>query len=238
MPCSTSMTRAHETTAESRWDEEYRAGRYADEPPVEFIHDIGAAVRDRRPADEVGLYIGCGNGRNYVPLVQQHKIDLVGLDISDVAIDQLRGRMPERADRLVHGDISSFPTGTKFGTVIGIQVFQHGSEMEAHAHVRAAIELLLPSGLLCMRVNAAGTEIEYRHEVVERNNHGGFTVRYEDGPKSGLLVHFFSESEIDALAAGLMSVLPLRVQRTERQAPYRGHWDQWEGIWSQSSDSG
>jgi SAM-dependent methyltransferase len=226
------MSWTHEATAESRWDEEYRAGRYADEPPVEFIHDIGAAVRERRPVGEVGLYIGCGNGRNYVPLGQQYTIDLVGVDISGEAINQLRERMPERADRLLHGDISSFPAGTMFGTVVGIQVFQHGTEAEAHAHVRAAIELLLPGGLFCMRVNAVGTEIEHRHEVVETNNHGGFTVGYEDGPKTGLLVHFFSNAEIDALTADLTPIWPLRLHRTERQLPRRGHWDQWEEIWS------
>jgi SAM-dependent methyltransferase len=226
------MTWAHETTAESRWDEEYRTGRYTDEPPVDFIHDIGAAVRERRPVGEVGLYIGCGNGRNYVPLVQQHGIDLVGVDISGAAINQLRERMPERADRLLHGDISLFPAGTMFGTVVGIQVFQHGTEAEAHAHLRTAIELVLPGGLFCMRVNAVGTEIEYRHEVVESNRHGGVTVRYDDGPKTGLLVHFFSNAEIDGLSADLTPVLPFRVQRTERQAPHDGYWDQWEGIWS------
>jgi SAM-dependent methyltransferase len=230
------MAWAYETTAESRWDAEYRAGRYVDELAVDFVHDIAAAVRDRRPAEEVGLYIGCGNGRNYVPLVQQYGIDLVGVDISSAAIEQLRKRMPERADRLVHGDISSFPAGTRFGSVIAIQVLQHGTKLQAHEHVRAAIELLLPGGLLCVRVNAVGTEIEHRHEVVESNEQGGFTVRYNEGPKTGLFVHFFSNAEIDALTADLTPVSPLRVHRTERQAPHRGHWDQWEGIWSRSTD--
>jgi len=226
------MARANETTAASRWDEEYRAGRYADEPPVGFVDVIGAAVLEHRPAEEVGLYIGCGNGRNYVTLVQQHGIDLVGLDISRAAIEQLRNRMPERAGRLVHGDINALPPGTRFGTVIGIQVFQHGTEAEAHAHVSAAIGLLLPGGLLCVRVNAVGTEIEHRHEVVEANDQGGFTVRYDDGPKTGLFVHFFARGELDALTRDLTPVSPLCIHRTERPAPRGGHWDQWEGIWS------
>jgi SAM-dependent methyltransferase len=225
------MVRANETTAASRWDEEYRAGRYVNELPVDFVDVIGAAVRERRPPEEVGLYIGCGNGRNYVPLVQQHKIDLVGLDVSGAAIEQLRTRMPERADRLVHGDINVLPPGARFGTVIGIQVFQHGTEAQAHAHVSAAIKLLLPGGLLCVRVNAVGTQIEHRHEVVETNDQGGFTVRYDDGPKNGLLVHFFSRAEIEVLTEHLTPVSPVQIHRTKRSSERDGHWDQWQGIW-------
>ena len=33
-----------------------------------------------------------------------------------------------------------------FGTVIGIQVFQHGTESEAQAHFRAALELVMLGG--------------------------------------------------------------------------------------------
>lgn len=225
------MARAQAPTVASRWDDEYQAGRYVGERPVEFVDAIAAAVRDRRPADDVGLYIGCGNGRNYVPLVEEHGMDLVGLDVSGAAIEKLRARLSGRGERLVHGDISNLPAGMRFGTVIGIQVFQHGTRVEAHAHLNAAIDLLLPGGLLCVRVNAAGTQIERRHEVVERNDQGGFTVRYEDGPKVGLFVHFFGEVEIEALTAKLTAVASLRRHRTERPAPGRGYWDQWEGIW-------
>jgi hypothetical protein len=50
-------------------------------------------------------------------------------------------------------------------------------------------------------VNAVGTELEYDHDVVERDGDGGLTVRYLAGPKRGLLIHFFAESELDALFA-------------------------------------
>ena len=56
-------------TAE-RWDAEYRTGRYVDEPPLAFVDTI-LAVLATRPAARAGagLYVGCGNGRNYLPLV-------------------------------------------------------------------------------------------------------------------------------------------------------------------------
>jgi SAM-dependent methyltransferase len=77
-------------------DAEYAAGRYAGEPPVAFVHDIVAAARDA--GADGGLYIGCGNGRNYIPLAEAG-LDLTGLDISGTAIAQLAVRLPARRHR-------------------------------------------------------------------------------------------------------------------------------------------
>ena len=90
------------------WDKEYAGGRNRDEPPVAFVADILAAAG--RASLTSGLYIGCGNGRNYEPLVRGG-LDLTGLDISDVALRQLSARMPERRGSLVRGDLSALPQG-------------------------------------------------------------------------------------------------------------------------------
>ena len=54
-------------------DAEYAAGRYRGEPPVRFVDDIVAAAKDA--GVDRGLYRGCGNGRNYIPLTES------GLDL-------------------------------------------------------------------------------------------------------------------------------------------------------------
>jgi hypothetical protein len=46
------------------WSAEYRVGRYRDEPSVAVTQEIFAAARGSGVAR--GLYIGCGNGRNYL----------------------------------------------------------------------------------------------------------------------------------------------------------------------------
>ena len=210
------------------WDKEYAGGRYRDEPPVAFVVDILAAAR--RAGLTSGLYIGCGNGRNYEPLVRGG-LDLTGLDISDVALRQLSARMPERRGSLVHGDLSALPQGTRYGVVIGIQVFQHGHAEAAHAHLAAARARVAPGGLMAVRVNAAGTDIAFAHRVTGRND-DGVTIRYLEGPKAGLEIHFFGEAELRGLfATGFEPVLPPRAQVTWRQPPEAGQWTQWEGIW-------
>jgi SAM-dependent methyltransferase len=194
------------------------------------VQDIIDAVRIHRPPTDVGLYVGCGNGRNFVPLVAAG-LDLVGIDVSGVALDQLKARLPDKAARLVHGDLSALPEPSAFGVVIGIQVFQHGTGPEARAHVRSALGLVAPGGLFCVRVNAVGTEIEYAHTVLTDGEGSGLTIRYDEGPKRGLAVHFFSRAELEGLTERLAPILPLRIDRTLRPRPSSGHWDQWEGIW-------
>lgn len=216
------------------WDREYAAGRYEGEPPVPFVHDLLAAAREHDLAGRPGLYIGCGNGRNYLPLVAAG-LDLVGLDISPTAINQLQERAPDRAGKLICGDLSALSPGEQFELVIGIQVFQHGDRETSHRHIRAAQDRLRPGGLFCLRVNHTDTDFVYQHRITERDSDGSYTVRYEEGPKSGLLVHFFSERDLTALfTPNFKPVLPLRRDVIVRSSPAAGQWSQWEAIWKRS----
>ena len=217
------------------WDAEYRAGRYRGEPPVAFTGDILAAARASGLTR--GLYIGCGNGRNYLPLAAGG-LDLTGLDISATAITQVAARAPGRGPDLVCGDLTALPTAATYPLVIGIQVFQHGDRARTHAHIRAAQARMAAGGLFCLQVNATGTDIWPEHEVTERHPDGGLTVRYLAGPKRHLLIHFFSAAELGALfGSGFEPVVPVRSQHTWRAAPAPGRWTQWEAIWRRMGDS-
>ena len=78
------------------WDAEYRRGRYAGEPPIAFVETIVATLQ-AEPAlwRGRGLYVGCGNGRNYLPLVDAGA-ELEGIDLSREAITQLVRRRRAR----------------------------------------------------------------------------------------------------------------------------------------------
>ena len=224
------MTKFGTEDAARAWDIEYAAGRYREEPPLPFVADIVAAARAHGLIGRNGVYIGCGNGRNYLALVAAG-LDLVGLDISERALVQLAERAPERRARLVHGDLTALPDGATYPVVIGIQVFQHGDRAAAHEHIAAAQAHLEPGGLFCLRVNAVGTELEYDHDVIERNIDGGFTVRYLAGPKAGLNVHFFAETELSVLFGDDKAVVRPRLARTWSTPRARRQWSQWEAIY-------
>lgn len=216
--------------AVAAWEAEYARGRYRDDPPVAFVDDILAAAADLPSRD--ALYVGCGNGRNLDPLVRGG-LDVVGIDISPTAIAQLRELLPDRADRLLVGDLSTLQADAAFSVVVGIQVFQHGTRTTAHAHVRDAQARVAPGGLFCLRVNAVGTDVWPSHEVTERHPDGGFTVRYLTGAKAGLDIHFFAQTELEELFADFESVMPLRLSSTVRTTG-PGQWSQWEAIWRQA----
>jgi SAM-dependent methyltransferase len=155
----------------------------------------------------------------------------VGLDISATAIDQLTSAVPDRTDRLVVGDLSTIPDEVQFGILVGIQVFQHGTRQEAVRHIRDAQERLTPGGIFCLRVNAAPTQVYYEHSVIERAPDGDYTVRFLDGPKAGLDIHFFARDTLEGLFDAFEPVLPLRLDVTRREPPQTGTWSQWETIW-------
>jgi SAM-dependent methyltransferase len=154
-----------------------------------------ATSSPRPDSEDCGLYVGCGNGRNLLPLLNAG-LDLTGLDISRQAIAQVRARRPDRDGRLIVGDLSALPPGARYDLVVGIQVFQHGTRAQARQHLAAAAARVRPGGLLCVRVNAAGTDVEHPHRRLEEHGDGSFSVRYRGSPKAGLDIHFFTAAEL------------------------------------------
>jgi SAM-dependent methyltransferase len=220
---------------QTAWDREYAAGRYRDEAPVAFVDDV-LDVAGGTTAGSPGLYVGCGNGRNYLPLIDGG-LDLVGLDISSAAIAQLTTRRPQRAHRLVQGTLADLPPEQRFPLVIGIQVFQHGDRDTAHAHLRAAAARVEPGGLLAIRVNATATDLGHDHELLDAGPRGGFSITYRSGPKSGLAVHFYTDTELtELLGESFAPVVGPRLHSTRRPSPGSGQWSQWEAIWRRRTD--
>jgi SAM-dependent methyltransferase len=215
----------------ARWDAEYRGGRYAAEPPVAFVTVIVTelAARPALRARE-GLYVGCGNGRNFLPLVDAG-LALRGLDVSAEALRQLASRRPDWAARLHHHDFLTFTPSAPIAYLVAIQVLQHGRRAEAE-RAFARVAALLPSGgLFFLRVNSAATEVYHRHAVIERHQ-DGFTVEYQEGPKAGLAVHFYGRRELDGLTAEAFRTVREPAKEVTRRAPPKtGAWAQWEVIW-------
>ena len=121
------------------WNAAYRDGKYGAEPALGFTADIIRELeQDPSVMDGSGLYVGCGNGRNYVPLAKCG-LKITGLDASKVALDALAKRLPGHSDLLVCGDFPDYDPGMQFQYVISIQAFQHGGRVQNQPILRKGV---------------------------------------------------------------------------------------------------
>jgi SAM-dependent methyltransferase len=212
------------------WDREYKNGKYDAEGPIPFVGEIISALK-REGVSGKGLYVGCGNGRNYIPLVDQG-LDLVGLDTSSIGLEQLVEKYPKARPNLVRASYLNYAPGYPLDYLISIQVFQHGDYETAQKYFKKTADLLKPGSLFFLRVNSVNTDIFFDHGNKRQTEGGGLTITYNKGPKKMLDVHFFSEMEINSLTKDNFSqVSQPKEVAIERLSPKTGKWTQWEGIW-------
>ena len=209
--------------ASRRWDAEYGRGRYAGEPPIKFAETVLEIVAGSAGlSGGRGLYVGCGNGRNFARLVRGG-LDLAGIDPSPVAIGQLAARCPPAAGRLQCVDMERFEPGARFDYLIAIQVFQHGCAASAARYFERASQLLRSGGALFLRANSASTDVYFDHRVKETTAGGSFTVRYLRGPERGTDVHFSGRDLVGhLLRAGFKVTAGPDEDRIERAPPKTG----------------
>lgn len=217
------------TEAGSFWDAEYDKGRWAEAKPIGFTAEIVEAAH--RAGLTEGLYVGCGNGRNYRPLIEGG-LDLIGLDVSPVAIRQLGERMPERRDRLITGDLSALPPGRTYPVVVAIQVLHHGDRDQATELLRDTVARVAAGGMLAIGIETVGTDVFEPHDVLERADDGSYTVRYHGGD-GGMVTHFrtIRGVHLELAAAGLVPETLLQPRSAWRTPPDRGQTLELEGIY-------
>lgn len=224
------MGKQQELTAQ-KWNQEYLTGKYEDEAPIPFVSDILATLKDNKKLNGNGLYVGCGNGRNYIPLVGAG-LNLTGLDISPEALNQIKAKHPNNSNNLVCADFLDYQAPSTLDYIASIQVFQHGAQEEVTKYFEKTAQLLKTGGLFFLRVNSAATQIFHKNKTIEVGLKGGKTIEYTDGPKAGLNIHFYTKEELEYLTMGLFRPVtkPTEVIMV-RKPPKSGQWAQWEGIW-------
>lgn len=213
------------------WDTLYREGRYTGEAPIPFVDTV---LEHLSPEDRqgFGLYVGCGNGRNYLPLFRLLGPRLRGVDVSTEGIRQIREQAPETEQSTFVGDFRRYCGANIFRYIVAIQSFQHGDTGETNEFFKRSSEALMPGGKLFLRVNSSSTNLVHRHRRHGTKKTGKF-VEYLEGPKTGQTIRYYTEAELAALAKGegFSIVKPLAEVKHRRVPPLTGHWVQWESVW-------
>lgn len=216
------------------WEKEYKGERYIGDPPIPFVDEITDIVKERLPDEAEGMYIGCGNGRNFIPLVE-NGLNLIGIDYSGTAIKQIIARRPDLRRNLRTENFIDMEGDNEFDYILALQVFQHGLATTARENFARAHRLLRPGGLFFLRVNSVDTQITTEHHLegpAEDKDFGGFSARYREG-RIGKLVHFFTREELEDIAqkTGFEIIVPLREVEIPRNDEENTHWTQWESVW-------
>jgi len=130
------------------WNDRYATGDLpwdtgeADEHLVAFVSGSGVVAG---PA----LEVGCGTGTNALWLARRG-FDVLGIDVSPLAVDQARGRLPAPAPRCrfeVHDFLGAPPAGS-FSLVFDRGCFHVFDDAEDRARFAARVaEVLAPDGV-------------------------------------------------------------------------------------------
>ena len=130
------------------WNDRYATGDLpwdtgeADEHLVAFVSGSGVVAG---PA----LEVGCGTGTNALWLARRG-FDVLGIDVSPLAVDQARGRLPAPAPRCrfeVHDFLGAPPAGS-FSLVFDRGCFHVFDDPEDRARFAARVaEVLAPDGV-------------------------------------------------------------------------------------------
>jgi SAM-dependent methyltransferase len=221
-----------------RWDQAYKDGKYENDPPITFVDTILEELGEEGKK-KFGMYVGCGNGRNFIPLLDVG-LNIRGIDVSPEAISQIKKERPSANVWVApfSNDIDS-PNGLLSANVwdylISIHVFQHGDKKTVDGYFAKTHTVLKPGGKLFLRVNSISTEVDKAHQTVERKSKNmGRTILYTEGEKEGMKIHFFTERELGIIVAKYnFEVIKAPEEVVEsRKPPETGTWTQWETIWS------
>ena len=82
------------------WNTVYFPGsKYKDESAIPFTKTIVKTLTVENLLKGKGLYNGCGNGRNYIPLVEEG-LDLIGLEM------ELESNLRKKVDLLTYKSVN------------------------------------------------------------------------------------------------------------------------------------
>ncbi|MDW7733472.1 MAG: class I SAM-dependent methyltransferase [Methanolobus sp.] len=168
------------------WEEEYRHVSWGGPQPIFSVEKILAT-------GSLVLDAGCGNGRYLLPLSK--KYDVVGTDISVIALSKARNYLEKGGQDggCIASSITHLPfSDDSFDAVVCYGVLQHLFENERLLAVEELRRVLRPHGLIFFEV--FGTDdMRFGGEEAENN-----TFRR----KGGIIYHYFTEKELESLFKG------------------------------------
>ncbi|MDR1690505.1 MAG: class I SAM-dependent methyltransferase [Candidatus Methanoplasma sp.] len=161
---------------------------------------VGKVDMDLRPSSKV-LDIGCGNGKTVAALLKMGS-EVTGLDFSPSAIEQCMKAFGNKAKFVVaECDDMPFPDNS-FDAVTAVHVLEHLNDDQLRGTVKEISRVLVPGGLVFVRVFAVG---DMRSEGKDRNVRG-----------NGIEYRYYTEEDIAEIFNGFEQIRSERKDETMR----------------------
>jgi SAM-dependent methyltransferase len=212
------------------WDRRYLGGLYEAAPPVPEVARFVERYLGDLGGNDLVLDLGCGNGRHLRALAASTA--MVGSDISlqGLRVLSLTLGLAGHGARLAQAahDHLPFAAGS-FAAALVVQSVQDGFLMTAEASLCELHRVVGDGGPVYVSLPATKADRAWRHEETEEQG----TVRYLEGPKAGLIVHWFTPAEILAIAARCgFEVVEEPVDRSApRIPPLQGRMGFLDSVW-------
>ncbi|MDI6778511.1 MAG: class I SAM-dependent methyltransferase [Patescibacteria group bacterium] len=215
--------RLQERAAKARWD-----ARYENDPPdqdepracvPEFFEKHKKELKGGKIFD-----LGCGSGRNLL-YAAKLGFEMYGLDISQVALSQLKNKLKEEnlsAD-VRKGSVYNLPyKDTVFNCVMSINSLQHNDWKGAEKSFAEAGRILKDGGLFLLSVRSASRDLpEDRTDVPDK----GVTFVLSRGFNAGIMLHHYTREEIEELASkNSLKILDIREDTEYKEGERQVNW--------------
>ena len=189
---------------EESWDNRFSRDKGWREgtEPVPYLMSYIENHPDEIPNDAAILDLGCGNGRNLVPLAEKEEKEyrLTGIDISGEGLNRTRERLDEKnlKAELKKGactDLSEISDESQ-DLVFSMGVIHH-NRWEGIQQSFAEVKRVLKPGKSFVFSGRSINDTDTPREQIEDH---GFTARDTEGNKEGVIQHYFTEEELRELA--------------------------------------
>lgn len=157
---------------------------------------IVQTVLDNISTSDRVLYIGVGDGRNFLTLLE-NGVNVVGSDLSRVSIDRLVAYDSSLQERLFYGDFADvFGDHTSFDAVIVSRVLIQPNLAGSVASLTTVCDLLGPSGQFFAEWTAVGTDPWPGWASAEIDIAGNLRLRYASERVHKIYLSFLGSVEL------------------------------------------
>jgi len=181
---------------EQIWDKTFASGWREEQGPDKFLMDFIKGYQAK--IGKMGLDLGCGWGRNLIPLLEQG-FNVIGLDISKEGLKKAKEKLEERklATKLIHGESTKLRFDSEsFDFVVSLGVLHHQKWEDIQKSFREINRVLRRDGYLIFSVRSASDTERPRQRIVDY----GHTAIDIEGSKKGVVQHYFTKEELLKLA--------------------------------------